>query len=138
MLFAFDGGARVHDLPPRWDGRVVEWSPWQRYRVFVCGRGVTDPRCSGCDSNAVRAASRGTVHPLAGETAEVKQPRVKRTRSGREYVSGTVALTMPVKPHVGLVVFRCSGCDTDEVVDARSGECWTLDGSDYGPDGSTS
>ena len=33
--------------------------------------------------------------------------------------------------------FRCPGCGLDEVFDMDTEECWTLDGSDYGDEGST-
>ena len=36
-----------------------------------------------------------------------------------------------------IVAFRCPGCGLDEVFDMDTEECWTLDGSDYGDEGST-
>ena len=75
-----------NDLPPKWDGRRVDWSEWNTDPMFVCGRPQPSaPRCEGCGSDARQAASRGTVYPLDGEMFETHEPRVKRTRSGREY-----------------------------------------------------
>ena len=130
--------ARTHDLPPKWDGRVVEWSEWDSSPIFVCGpRGAAKRSpCEGCGSTRSQATSIGTVYPLASETYEVEQPRVKTTRSGREYVSGTVVAAMRARPTVQLHASRCPGCGLDTVFDVDTGECWTLDDSDYGDDGS--
>ena len=36
---------RAHDLPPRWDGDPVDWSPWQPIpAVTIC----PPPRTQGC------------------------------------------------------------------------------------------
>lgn len=35
-----------------------------------------------------------------------------------------------------LVAYRCTACRLDTVWDARADQHWTLDDSDYGPDGS--
>ena len=40
-------------------------------------------------------------------------------------------------PVTSIVAFRCPGCGLDEVFDMDTEECWTLDGSDYGDEGST-
>ena len=134
------GGHRRHDLPPRWDGRIVKWSEWDTSPTFVCGpRGpVRVSRCEGCGSTASRATSRGTVCPLAGDTYESERPVVKRTRSGREYQAGVQIVTANWRhPVTSLVAFRCPRCGLDEVYDLDTEECWTLDGSDYGDEGST-
>ena len=139
LTIAFEG--RRHDLPPRWDGRIVEWSEWDTSPTFVCGpRGpVRASRCEGCGSTASRATSRGTVYPLAGDTYESERPVVKRTRSGREYVAGTVTVARRARPGVRLFAFRCPDCGLDTVVDYTSEpeQVWTLDESDYGDEGST-
>ena len=131
---------RRHDLPPRWDGRIVHWSEWDTSPTLMCGpRGpVRASRCEGCGSTASNATSRGTVYPLAGDTYESEQPIVKRTRSGREYQAGVQVVTANWRhPVTSLVAFRCLGCGLDEVVDMGTGECWTLDDLDYGDEGST-
>ena len=139
LTISFDG--RRHDLPPRWDGRIVKWSEWHTSPTFVCGpRGpVRASRCEGCGSTTSRATSRGTVCPLAGEMFETHEPRVKRTRSGREYVAGTVTVARRARPGVRLFASRCPDCGLDTVVDYTSEpeQVWTLDESDYGDEGST-
>lgn len=139
LTLAFEG--RRHDLPPRWDGRAVEWSEWDTSPTFVCGtRGsVRASRCEGCGSTASNATSRGTVYPLDGEMFETHEPRVKRTRSGREYVAGTVTVARRARPGVRLFASRCPDCGLDTVVDYTSEpeQVWTLDESDYGDEGST-
>ena len=126
-----------NDLPPKWDGRRVDWSEWDTDPIFVCPP-PTAPRCEGCGSAARQATSRGTVYPLDGEMFETHEPRVKRTRSGREYVAGTVTVARWARPGVRLFAFRCLGCGLDEVFDLETRECWTLDETDYGDEGSTS
>ena len=97
LTIAFE--RRRHDLPPRWDGRIVKWSEWDTSPTFVCGRPQPPaPRCEGCGSAARQAASRGTVYPLDGEMFETHEPRVKRTRSGREHVAGTVTVARRARP----------------------------------------
>lgn len=49
-----------NDLPPKWDGRRVDWSEWDTDPIFVCPP-PTAPRCEGCGSAARQATSRGTV-----------------------------------------------------------------------------
>lgn len=122
-----------NDLPPKWDGRRVDWSEWDTDPIFVC-QPPTAPRCEGCGSAARQATSRGTVYPLDGEMFETHEPRVKRTRSGREYVAGTVAVARRARPVVRLFASRCPDCGLDTVVDYTSEpeQVWTLDESDYG------
>ena len=129
-----------NDLPPKWDGRRVDWSEWNTDPMFVCGRPQPPaPRCEGCGSAATQAASRGTVYPLDGEIFETHEPRVKRTRSGREYVAGTVTVARRARPGVRLFASRCPDCGLDTVVGYTSEpeQVWTLDESDYGDEGST-
>ena len=138
LTIAFE--RRRHDLPPRWDGRIVKWSEWDTSPTFVCGpRGpVRASRCEGCWSTASRATSRGTVSPLAGDTCESERPVVQRTRSGREYQAGVQIVTANWRdPVTSIVACRCRGWGRDEVSDTDTEECWTLDGSDYGDEGST-
>lgn len=124
-----------HDLPPRWDGRIVEWSEWDTSSsYFVCGPRAAAKRepCHQCRSDAQPLMCRGTVFPLAGEKATVD--RLRRTKSGREYVAGTIQA--PARPHLSLVVLRCPDCNLDMVLDRVRDQWWTLDASDYGDDGS--
>ena len=128
-----------NDLPPKWDGRRVDWSDWDTSAVFICGpTRARQQRCEGCGSTASRATSLGTVYPLDGETFETHEPRVKRTRSGREYEAGTTTVARRARPGVRLFASRCPDCGLDTVVDRTSGhqQVWTLDESDYGDAGS--
>ena len=126
-----------NDLPPKWDGRRVDWSEWDTDPIFVCPP-PTAPRCEGCGSAARQATSRGTVYPLDGEMFETHEPLVKRTRSGREYEAGTTTVARRARPGVRLFASRCPDCGLDTVVDRTSGhqQVWTLDESDYGDAGS--
>ena len=126
-----------NDLPPKWDGRRVDWSEWDTDPIFVCPP-PTAPRCEGCGSAARQVTSRGTVYPLDGEMFETHEPLVKRTRSGREYEAGTTTVARRARPGVRLFASRCPGCGLDTVVDRTSGhqQVWTLDESDYGDAGS--
>ena len=139
LTIAFEG--RRHDLPPRWDGRAVEWSEWDTDPMFFCGRPQPPaPRCEGCGSTASNATSRGTVSPLDGDTYESERPVVKRTRSGREYQAGVQIVTANWRnPVTSIVAFRCPDCGLDTVVGYTSEpeQVWTLDESDYGDEGST-
>lgn len=76
----------------------------------------------------------GVVHPLPGETVQVD--RVKRTRSGREYLSGTEKMARLAHPVVRLTAFRCPTCLLDNVWDQFENQWWELDSSDYQDDGS--
>ena len=69
---------------------------------------------------------------------ETHEPRVKRTRSGREYVAGTVTVARRARPGVRMFASRCPDCGLDTVVDYTSEpeQVWTLDESDYGDAGS--
>ena len=134
---------REHDLPPKWDGHVVGWDSWDTSPVFLCGPlELCNPpatvRCEGCGSTASPATSRGRVYPLDGETHEQVRPVVKRTKSGREYEAGERTVRVRSKPKVKLYAFRCLDCGLDEVFDLETRECWTLDETDYGDEGSTS
>lgn len=113
----------------------VGYVPDVRVRSARAGSGVA---LRGLRSTASRATSRGTVYPLAGDTYESERPVVKRTRSGREYQAGVQIVTANWRnPVTSIVAFRCPGCGLDEVFDMDTEECWTLDGSDYGDEGST-
>lgn len=123
---------RSYDLPPKWDGRPVDWSEWRPAReLFICPPPPREP-CRECKSTAPSLFNVGVVQPLPGETFEVD--RVKRTKSGREYVSGKVA--KPAWPLVRLHLFRCPDCLHDTVFDTVTDEWWDLDPSDYEPEGS--
>lgn len=124
---------RVHDLPPRWDGRTVEWGPWQQVRTSLPFHVPLDQQaCTTCGLIDEPLTAGGKVLPLPGETFE--WPDVRTLPSGRTYTRGTKRV--PAWPVLCLVAFRCPGCGADRVHDERTGETWDLDASDYGDAGS--
>lgn len=124
---------RRHDLPPKWDGRRVEWEPWRALDVLICPPPKPAP-CPACGSLTPSIHATGTVYPLTGDSREI--PHVKRTRrSGRQYIAGTVAV--PVTPGRVLHAYRCPDCHFDVVWDTRTDEWWDLDPTDYEDTGST-
>lgn len=125
--------ATRHDLPPRWDGRPVEWGEWhQAQTTLPFHTPVADQACTACGLIAEPAISAGRIPPLASETFEV--PDIRTLRSGRTYERGKKLV--PAWAVVCLVAFRCTGCGADRVHDERTGETWDLDASDYGDAGS--
>lgn len=109
--------ARLHQLPPRWDGGTVEWSEWQVdhsslrfHTLFGC--------CPWCGTLAERVHAVGKVRADAPRTV-----LVGRSRSG--YQLGR------------LHAYRCTACMHDQVEDLV-GVTWDLDDDDYGDEGSWS
>lgn len=108
---------RKHDLPPKWDGRRVEWSAFEWShdamgggQVFICPPPAEPDACSACGGTKPTITATGTVHPLPGD--------------GHDW---------PVKQ---LVVWRCMDCRHDVVYDMARGATYDLDETDYGDDGS--
>jgi hypothetical protein len=104
---------REHDLPPLWDGRVVQWSPWvdQQMGSLVFHVPADHWACTGCGwirDTELRAV--GTLMPPGG-----------------------VIVMYPV---VRLLVRRCPGCHLDQVSDIVTGDVWDLEGRDYTDAGS--
>ncbi len=109
--------ARTHDLPPLWDGRVVQWSDWTD-EGGIAGRTTlvfhvpSDHwACTGCGwirDTELRAV--GTLMP--DSIADTAWPVVR------------------------LLVRRCPGCRLDQVTDLGSGEVWDLKDTDYTAAGS--
>lgn len=108
---------RLHDLPPLWDGRPVQWSDWtdqggmEARTTLVFHVPADHWACTGCGwirDTELRAV--GTLMPGNGVT--------------------------DLYPHVRLVVRRCPGCHLDEVTDLDTGQVWDLDDTDYGHAGS--
>jgi hypothetical protein len=129
---------RAHDLPPKWDGRKVEWQGWTNhpstarlhFKAEVCDR---------CGSDKEQALNLGVVHPLPGDEMTTLR-RVKSKRTGREYDR---QVTVPAHPVFRVTAFRCVDCGHDQVCDHGTGEqkwdeaeWWDLDETDYSDDGS--
>jgi len=104
---------RRHDLPPLWDGRVVQWSAWDDYALgsLVFHVPADHWACTGC--GWIRDTELRNVGTLMPE----------------------VGVTDPY-PLVRLLVRRCPGCHLDQVTDIISGEVWDLDEHDYTDAGS--
>jgi hypothetical protein len=122
---------RRHDLPPRWDDRIVTWRGWEvQIEAFIC----PPPRqrcCEACGSLAKPVVNRGVVAVSPATTqAELDYDAENRRRLGR------LAHKRPLIAFVRLHVFRCPDCKTDLVWDTDTDEWWTLDDTDYGDDGS--
>lgn len=95
-------------LPVAWDGAPVEWSPFRIPQVFICP--PTPECCPTCGDTSPSAHAQGRVHH---PTYPYAPPRM-----------------------LCLSAYRCPGCGLDTVLDHATGEWWTLDDTDYGPEGS--
>lgn len=103
----------AYQLPARWDGRDVEWRAWTSTEgIVMCPPPPRQP-CEQCRSTAAPWMNTGIVRPPA--------------------TPGVVNL----RPSLALLsAFRCPDCLLDTVWDRDTDEWWTLDASDYGPEGS--
>lgn len=121
-----------HDLPPRWDGRAVEWQPWARPVSTI--RFHHKPDACDCGSTKQPLVTAGLRDPEPGTT--VPTERVKRSpRTGRTWL--VPGPEVPAWPALTLRAIRCVDCHVDIVVDEETGDTWELDASDYGDAGST-
>lgn len=129
---------RTHDLPPKWDGHVVQWCGWEYVApAFIC----PPPRkevCEGCGMpttlsgfpcwstarGIVALSTRTTLNDLRAED-EI------RRRAG--WAAGQ---RKPLALH-RLIAFRCHHCGLDTVWDTDADHMWNLDDSDYGDEGSS-
>lgn len=124
--------SRLHDLPPRWDGRVVAWDGWEvpNGPVFICPP-LPKSCCEACGSAAQQPMNRGRVAISPRTTRdEVLASDAARNRL-------PVAWRGKLKPLAlyELVAWRCPDCLQDMVMELRGG-WWRLDESDYGEEGS--
>lgn len=122
------------DLPPKWDGRSVQWRGWTQSTAFLCHRGRRKARkdiCSECGSTARPEVNLGVLHPAEGAMISIDVPQ--RAPSGRTYFKPVLK---PAWPIVDLVAFRCPGCTTDSVWQMSTDHYWVLDPDDYSPEGS--
>lgn len=112
---------RAHDLPPRWDGRRVEWHGWTMPPPSSLQFHAPPDCCRACGSLEPQPFNRGTIWAKPGEAAPRHKPKT--------YAE---AVTNRIKG--SLMVFRCPDCRHDVVLGrspGRSLEMWDLDESDY-------
>jgi len=111
---------REHDLPPRWDGLIVEWNQWSdTEHIFVCPPPRPRP-CSRCKSTRPPHINAGRLWTdPAAAPASISRGRLL---AGRHFI--------------GMInAFRCPECQHDSVLDAN-GQTWDLDPTDYTDNGS--
>ncbi len=121
------------DLPPSWDGVLVEWSEWSEGRTTLIHHAPPESlACAECGTVDEPIISFGKRPPADGVTFTTDKTR--HTKSGRAYTWGTEEV--PAWPVNDLIAARCRHCAHDVVTDRRTGERWDLDETDYGPDGS--
>lgn len=130
---------RDHDLPPKWDGKVVIWQGWEYVHsgAFLCPAPSREV-CEGCGMPTMErgfpcwstnwgllAASAILTREdyLAEEAKRARLPEKLRHKVTRHWWRS-------------LCAFRCHHCSLDNVWDTTSGEMWTLDHADYGDKGS--
>lgn len=102
-----------HPLPISWDGREVKWSRWESTeRILICGPHSDKARCD-CGSKRNPFTASGLRAADAGTGRFARRHAVK-----------------------DLHALRCPDCGQVDVWDMDSDEWWTLDESDYGPNGS--
>lgn len=124
----------AHDLPPRWDGRRVEWRGWQQAPTTTL-RFHLPPQCrccTECGSLDAPHLNRGAVWALPVEGLappgdDVVLALVETARRQAAQAAG--------RPVGQLFALRCPDCHHDQIGDDR-GQWWDLGDSDYGDDGS--
>lgn len=113
---------RAHDLPPRWDGLIVEWGDWQDLNEpFICPPPKQSHRCGKCGSTQQEQVCVGRL--LTDPAMRVAAIGKARQRRGRHPVGV-------------LTAFRCPDCEHDVVLDP-AGVTWDLDDTDYTDAGSS-
>lgn len=110
-----------HDLPPKWDGHLVEWAGWrQEAHTFICPPSKDLGACGQCGALAPRLHNLGIRHSAYDDN-------VLRVGKGR---------LQPRELRAALSALRCPNCHHDTVVDLWADEVWDLDITDYGDQGS--
>lgn len=101
-----------HPLPAAWDGAPVKWGRWETSeRIHVC-----PPPKNRCECGSTRPP----FFAVGLRAPASESGRFERRHALRD-----------------LHAFRCPDCGEVTVWDMTSDEWWTLDESDYGPQGST-
>ena len=101
----------TNDLPPKWDGRAVNWYEWQPIPRTSLDYHLPPDPCDNCRQVHPEITARGHIQLPLNVAHKVSAHRKR------------------------LDVVRCTGCGHDTVTDGR-GQTWDLDPLDYGPDGS--
>lgn len=124
---------REHDLPPRWDGRLVTWSGWTpQPPAFICPPPpLGDTCCPACGSIAPRSQNRGLVAHSPRTTREQLDDDAENRRR-----LGSLSHKRKRLDTLRLYAFRCPDCRHDQVLDLETDEFWDLDHTDYGDEGS--
>lgn len=130
---------REHDLPPKWDGRIVEWTGWEPSLapVFIC----PPPRVPVRDESPRRCEyARGTNTErnvgIVAVSPATTQADLDYENENRRLLGGAVG-KRPLLAYRRLVVTRCCHvCCQDAVYDMDTDELWDLDDTDYGDEGS--
>lgn len=115
-----------NDLPPRWDGNIVEWSPWKLTErgSIIFHQPLSSTACARCGLLEHRVwISRGARAVLPSITLEQIRAATKARKGGKYAL-------------VRFYAERCLGCGHDQVYDLDEDELWDLDPSDYTDDGS--
>jgi hypothetical protein len=123
---------RDHDLPPRWDGLACVWDGWETVTPAIICPPPKTSGCEGCGSAAPAVMNRGRVARIPAVT----HASIRETDKARERLPLHVRYRLPMKADYRLTAFRCPDCLLDVVWDQTTAECWTLDHTDYGHEGS--
>ncbi len=114
-------GVRAHDLPPRWNGRAVFWSPWTRLNGVFPFPAPHSRRCQRCGDTRPAMISVGRIWDDSS-TAPIRRrswwPWPRRAPVGQRRLLATIT------------TFRCPGCQLDSVLDDDA-TLWILDPPDY-------
>lgn len=125
---------REHDLPPKWDGRVVLWEGWRdpdRGVLFICPPSRQRHVCEGCGSTQEWVSNRGRVAVWASLTHD----DLRADDENRRLLGGAAHKRKP-RSLWRLYAYRCPDCRLDTVWDTDTDEWFTLDHTDYGAEGS--
>lgn len=120
-------------LPGRWDGRPVEWGPFELHPKPLCHAERFRDVCPRCGCTAQQPACRGVVWRIPGDPTV----REVRTRSGKRYLRDDTVRPGDRSVWGNLWATRCPQCGQDTVLDMHEDTEWLLDESDYWPEGST-
>lgn len=123
-------------LPQRWDGDVVKWDDWQEGVPTSADFHFGPRTCDGCHSTIRPYWTFGRRQPGRGEVFETWKFQTITARWGTTYQVHR-PIHVPAWPVIQFHATRCAWCGHTEVYDFDSTETWTLDDTDYGPDGST-